>query len=176
MATKETGMFERIGWNSVAQVADDSGGVIGGTAITAGQEVIYSAIMRRFMKGMNRSWIELILFSLVTAGTDAGLGSWMEPKQASQTATWTETGKEVARPLLSVLLVNYLLKVASLGLHNPVKSFGFKELLVQLAAKEMAYIGNGLLSKNFDAAAKHIRRFEDLQTRQHFVSRMRSKN
>ena len=156
-------MFKRIGWNSVAQVADDGGGVI--TAITAGQEVIYSAIMRRFMKGMNRGWIELILFSLVTAGTDAGLGSWMKEKPASATATWTETGKEVARPLLSVLLVNYILKVASLGLHNPIKSFGFKELLVQLAA----------ISKNFEAAAKHIRKFEDLQTRQHFVSRMRSK-
>ena len=78
-------------------------------------------------------------------------------------------------PTRSVILVNYILKIASLGMHNPIKSFGFKELLVQLAAKELAFVGNGVLSKNIEAFKKQIRKFEALQRRQHLAARWKSK-
>ena len=172
---KDDNMFSRTAWNSVAQVADDGGGVIGGTAITAGQEVLYSKLLRRFFKGIDRGWMDLIIFSLVTAGTDMGLGGWMGERPVAETASWQDTFKETFRPLGSVILVNYILKIASLGVHNPIKSFGFKELLVQLAAKEMAYIGNGILSKNIEAFQKQIRKFEALQRRQHLAARWKSK-
>ena len=170
----EAGMISQVGWNSVSQVTANAGNVVGGTAITAGQEVLYSKLIRRVMgRGTDRGWMDLIIFSLVTAGTDVGLGGWLGEKPAADTASWMEVGYEFFRPLVSVIMVNYVLKVASLGVHNPIKSFGFRELLIQLAAKELAYVGNGLLAKNIEAARDHIRNFEGLQRQQQFAARFR---
>ena len=66
---------KQIAWNCVAPVADQSGEVIPGTLIKAGQEVIYSKIIRKMMGFDRKSWMELVMFSLVTATTDEGMGS-----------------------------------------------------------------------------------------------------
>ena len=167
------GFITQTAKNVVAPVADDGGGVIGGTFITATQEVLYSKLIRKFLKGVDRGWMELYLFSIITAGTDAGLGAYMDPRQSANVVEWSTALMETVRPLLSVILCNYIIRVGNLGLHNPIKSFGFKELLVQLAAKEFAYLGNGVLSKNIDMMRNHIKKYESLQRRQHDASRLR---
>ena len=45
-----TAKAKEIGWNSVAPVADSEFKVLPGTAIKAGQEVIYSKVLRKMMR------------------------------------------------------------------------------------------------------------------------------
>jgi hypothetical protein len=60
-----------------------------------------------------------------------------------------------------------------LGLHNPLKSFGFRELLIQLAAKDVAEGGLAILAQNMDNAKEKIAFVNDLQSRQNAASRLR---
>ena len=46
---KKMDTVKQVAWNSVAPVADQGGSVIPGTGIKAGQEVIYSKIIRKMM-------------------------------------------------------------------------------------------------------------------------------
>ena len=69
--------FKRIFWNGVAPLADNGGANIVGTGIKAGQEVIYSKVIRKFMRADNRSWMSLVVFSLLTSAFDEGLGAFM---------------------------------------------------------------------------------------------------
>ena len=55
---------KRIVWNSTANYTAEGGKAIVPTAIKAGQEVIYSKILRKFLKADNKSWLGLTMFSL----------------------------------------------------------------------------------------------------------------
>ena len=105
----------RVVWNVTAPVTDDGGGIIKGTGIKAGQEVIYSKIIRKILKADNKSWMHLVLFSLVTAAFDEGLGAWWGDHKFPD-----DQGvlKEFPRPVLSCLAVNYVFASTSLGIHN----------------------------------------------------------
>ena len=166
--------FGRIFWNGVAPLSDNGGTNIVGTGIKAGQEVIYSKIIRKFMRADNKSWMGLIIFSLLTAAFDDGLGAWYGDHMASADQGFTDVLKEVPRPLLSCLLINYIMATSYMGFHNPVRSFGFKELLIQLAAKDVAEGGNAILANNMDNAKGTIAGLNNLQGRQGAASRLKS--
>jgi hypothetical protein len=61
-----------------------------------------------------------------------------------------------------------------LGFHNPMKSFGFKELLIQLAAKDVAEGGLAILAQNMDNAKEKIGLLNNLRERQKEASRLKS--
>jgi len=44
----------RVVWNVTAPVTDDGGGIIKGTGIKAGQEVLYSKIIRKILSSRRR--------------------------------------------------------------------------------------------------------------------------
>ena len=167
--------FGRIFWNGVAPLADAGGSQIVGTGLKAGQEVIYSKIIRKFMKADNKSWMGLIMFSLLTAGFDEGLGAWYGEHTASADQGFTDVLKEIPRPILSCLLINYIMATSYLGFHNPMRSFGFKELLIQLAAKDVAEGGLAILANNMDNAKATIAGFNNLTGRQNASSRLKKK-
>ena len=80
---------------------------------------------------------------------------------------------EFPRPILSCLAVNYVFASTSLGIHNPLKSIGFKELLIMLAAKDAAEAGNAVLYKNVNATRDPIARWANFQGRQRGASRLK---
>ena len=163
----------RVVWNLTAPVTDDGGGIIKGTGIKAGQEVIYSKIIRKILKADNKSWMHLVLFSLVTAAFDEGLGAWWGDHKFPDDQGVMDVLKEFPRPVLSCLAVNYVFASTSLGIHNPLKSIGFKELLIMLAAKDAAEAGNAVLYKNVDSTRDAIGRWANFQGRQQNASRLK---
>ncbi len=56
-----------------------------------------------------------------------------------------------------------------------MKSFSFRELLIALAAKDIATGGNMILAKNMENSKKHIERFNQLQEKQRDASRLKPK-
>ena len=109
-----------------------------GTGIKAGQEVIYSKIIRKIMRADNKSWMHLVIFSLLTAAFDDGLGAWYGEHKHPQDQGFKDVAMEFPRPLLSCLAINYIMASSYMGLHNPMRSFGLKDLLIALAAKDAA--------------------------------------
>ena len=170
-----TAKAQEIGWNMVAPVADSEFKVLPGTAIKAGQEVIYSKVLRKMMKFDRKSWMELVMFSLVTSSTDAGAGAWMDPAKDYASMGFQDVLWEALRPIVSVLFVNYTFNVSYSGFHNPMKSFSFMDFIIALAAKDLAVGGNVILAKNIEAAKEHVARQGDLQRRQRLASRFASK-
>ena len=166
---------KQIGWNSVAPVADQSGGVIPGTAIKAGQEVIYSKIVRKMIGFDKRSWMELVMFSLVTSTTDEGMGAWYGAHKTSKQMGFLDVLKEAIRPLVSVLVVRYFFDVSYIGFHNPMKTFSFMDFLISLAAKDLAVGGNAILAQNVEPAAGFIAKYDDMRDRQGVASRFQMK-
>lgn len=165
-------MGKRVVWNSVSNYTSEGGKAIVPTVIKAGQEVIYSKIMRKFLKADNKSWLGLTMFSLLTACFDEGLGAWYGEHKRAQDQGVGDVAMEFPRPILSCLLINYIMHVSWLGIHNPMKSFGFKELLIQLAAKDIAEGGNAVMAQNFDGASEQLAKGRGLQLRQYAYSRL----
>ena len=62
-----------------------------------------------------------------------------------------------------------------MGFHNPMRSFGFRELLIQLAAKDIAEGGNAVLAQNVESAAEKIGAFTVLQRKQYEAARLKKK-
>ena len=94
------------------------------------------------MVGFDRkSWMELVMFSLVTAVTDEGMGAWYGKHKSSKEAGFMDVLQEVVRPILSVLSVNYIFNVSYQGFHNPMRSFSFMDFLISLGAKDLAVGG-----------------------------------
>ena len=150
-------MGKRIVWNGTAPYTSEGGKAIVPTAIKAGQEVIYSKILRKFLKADNKSWLGLTMFSLLTAVFDEGLGAWYGEHKRPQDQGLSDVAMEFPRPILSCLAINYIMNVAYMGIHNPMRSFGFKELLIQLAAKDLAEGGNAIMAQNFRATGQGTR-------------------
>ena len=168
--------LKRIFFNGTAPLTDDDGGAIVGTGIKAGQEVIYSKIIRKVMKADNKSWTNLALFSILTAAFDEGLGAWYGEHKTPDQQGFGDVAKEFPRPVLSCLAINYIMNTAGgMGFHNPMRSFGFRELLIQLAAKDIAEGGNAVLAQNMESAAEKIATFVALQKKQYEVSRLKKK-
>ena len=168
-------MLQRIFWNATAPLTDESGGKIIGVGIKAGQEVVYSKIIRKFMKADNKSWMALAIFSLLTSAFDDGLGAWYGEHKAASEQDLTDVAKEFPRPVLSCIAINYIMASAALGFHNPMRSFGFKELLIQLAAKDLAEGGNAVIAQNMDEGLKKINSLNHLQNKQRLASRLKGK-
>jgi len=82
--------------------------------------------------------------------------------------------KEFPRPILSCILINWIMATSYQGFHNPWRTFGFKELLIQLAAKDIAEGGNAILAQNMDAARDKIQGLNNLSGRQNAASRLKS--
>ena len=161
-------------WNGVAPLTFNDGGAIPGVIIKAGQEVAYSKIIRKMFRSDNKSWWHLVIFSLLTSVTDPGLGGWYGDKTAATEAGFMEVLQEAVRPLLSCLWINYLMATSGMGIHNPMRSFSFKELLIQLAAKDAATGGNAIISQNFGETLRDkIRAFEQYETAAHTASRFK---
>ena len=167
-------MAKQIGWNSVAPLADSSGKVLPGTAIKAGQEVIYSKVIRKMMKFDRKSWMELVMFSLVTSATDIGTGSWYGAAKAYKDMGFKDVMMEAVRPILSVVLVNYIFNVSYTGFHNPMKSFSFMDFLISLVAKDLAVGGNSVLARQ-DFSKDHIAVLDNLQARMQAAARFQPK-
>ena len=161
----------QIFWNSVHPVTDQGGSVIPGTGIKAGQEVIYSKVLRKMVGFDRKSWMELVMFSLVTAVTDEGMGAWYGKHKSSKEAGFMDVLQEVVRPILSVLSVNYIFNVSYQGFHNPMRSFSFMDFLISLAAKDLSVGGNAILAQNVKAAADFIGRYENARDRAKIASR-----
>ena len=165
-------MGKRIFWNGTAPYTSEGGKAIVPTAIKAGQEVIYSKILRKFMKADNKSWLGLTMFSILTAVFDEGLGAWYGEHKRPQDQGLSDVAMEFPRPILSCLAINYIMNVAYMGIHNPMRSFGFKELLIQLAAKDLAEGGNAIMAQNFDGASEQLAKARGLKLRQYAYSRL----
>ena len=165
-------MGKRIVWNSTANYTAEGGKAIVPTLIKAGQEVIYSKILRKFLRADNKSWMGLTMFSLLTAVFDEGLGAWYGEHMRPQDQGIGDVAMEFPRPVLSCLAINYIMHVSWLGIHNPMKSFGFKELLIQLACKDLAEGGNAIMAQNFDGASEQLAKGRGLQLRQYAYSRL----
>ena len=73
-STDWTAKMQEIGWNCVAPVADNDMAALPGTALKAGH--IFSKVLRKMAKFDRKSWMELVMFSLVTSTTDIGAGAW----------------------------------------------------------------------------------------------------
>ena len=175
---KASDKMKRVFKNGLNPILDDGGHKIGGVLIKAGQEVIYSKIIRKVMKRDTRSWMHLVVFSLLTSAFDDGLGAWYSSKKdfkASADMKMSDVIKEFPRPLLSCLAINWIMATANQGFHNPMKSFSFRELLIALAAKDIATGGNMILAKNMENSKKHIERFNQLQEKQRDASRLKPK-
>ena len=67
------------------------------------------------------------------------------------------------------------MSAADQGFHNPMRSFGFRELLIQLAAKDIAEGGNAVLAQNMESAATKIVAWTALQKKQYEASRLKKK-
>ena len=163
-------------WNNLAPLSDQKGGVVPGTAIRTGQEVIYEKVVRKFMRSDRISWMEVILFSLATQVTDAGAGAWYGKYISSDAAGFMDVLKEFVRPLGSVILINYIFDIFKSGIRNPMKSFSFKELLIRLSAKNLAEGGQAVLAQNVSAAREYIKKYEALRNRQQLSARFRKKS
>ena len=103
-------MMKRIFFNATAPLTDQEGGVVIGTGM--GQEVIYSKIIRKVMKADNKSWINLVVFSLLTAAFDEGLGAWYGEHKTPAEQGFGDVAKEFPRPILSCLAINYIMSAA----------------------------------------------------------------
>ena len=163
---------KRVVWNSTAPYTSEGGKAIVPTVIKAGQEVIYSKIMRKFLKADNKSWMGLTMFSLLTAVFDEGLGAWYGEHARPQDQKISDVAMEFPRPILSCLAINYIMHTSWMGIHNPMKSFGFKELLIQLAAKDLAEGGNAIMAQNFEGASEQLAKERGLKLRQFRYSRL----
>ena len=163
---------KRVVWNSTAPYTSEGGNAIVPTVIKAGQEVIYSKIMRKFLKADNKSWMGLTMFSLLTAVFDEGLGAWYGEHARPQDQKISDVAMEFPRPILSCLAINYIMHTSWMGIHNPMKSFGFKELLIQLAAKDLAEGGNAIMAQNFEGASEQLAKERGLKLRQFRYSRL----
>jgi len=158
-------------WNSIAAVADDE--ILPTTGITVAQETVYSKLLRKVVgKKYNKGWMELIAFSLLTSQTDAGFGAWYGDRKSAGDAGFGDVLKEVIRPVLSCVFCNYVVNVSSSGFHNPLKSFGFVDLLIMLVAKDLAYGGKAVLAQNSESMADNLRGGDAQFDRQTLVSRL----
>ena len=83
--------------------------------------------------------------------------------------------KEVVRPLVSVLAVEYIFQVSYIGFHNPMRSFSFMNFLIALAAKDLSVGGCAILAQNVDAAGKQLDLLETMTRKMRIASRFRSK-
>ena len=166
-------MAQTAFWNTTAPITDGGGSALPGTGIRAAQEVGYEKVIRKFMRADRLSWMELILFSLVTQTTDAGAGAWYGSYKPSATATFMDVLKEFIRPVGSVILINWIFDIFKSGLRNPMKSFSFKELLIRLSAKNLAEGGQAVMTQNIQSVRQYIRKFEDLRARQQLAARFR---
>ena len=54
-----------------------------------------------------------------------------------------------------------------------MRSFGFRELLIQLAAKDIAEGGNALIVQNFEGGKDKVEAYQELQARQRDASRLK---
>ena len=168
-------MLTRIFFNGTNPLTDDGGGKIVGVAIKAGQEVVYSKMIRKFMKADNKSWTHLAVFSLLTAAFDDGLGAWYGDHKSAREQGFEDVFKEFPRPVLSCIAINYIMNSVALGFHNPMRSFGFRELLIQLAAKDIAEGGNAVLAQNSEDGALKIDALNELDAKQRESSRLKPK-
>ena len=100
-------------WNAIAPVADQSGAVIPGTLIKGGQEVVYSKIIRKISGYDQKSYMELVMFSLVTQSTDMGFGAWYGKHKPGKEAGFMDVLMEAIRPILSCLVVNYIFNTST---------------------------------------------------------------
>ena len=166
-------MLKRIFFNGTAPLTDDGGTKIVGLAIKAGQEVVYSKVIRKFMRADNKSWMNLTIFSLLTAAFDDGLGAWYGDHKPAGQQGFGDVAMELPRPLLSCIAINYIMNSTALGFHNPMRSFGFRELLIQLAAKDIAEGGNALIVQNFEGGKDKVEAYQELQARQRDASRLK---
>ena len=140
--------MKRVFKNALNPILDDGGHKLGGVAIKAGQEGIYSKIIRKVMKRDTRSWMNLVVFSLLTSAFDDGLGAWYSSKKdfiKSEDQKISDVLKEFPRPRLSCLAIRWIMETAKIGFHNPMRTFSFRELLIAQAAKDMAGAGNMIL-------------------------------
>ena len=161
-------------WNSVAGLADKD--IIPDTLVTVGQETVFSKIIRKMLKRDNKSWMELAVFSLLTRQTDGGLGAWYGYRKNANEAGFSDVLMDAIRPVLSCVFCNYVLRVGEMGFHNPVKTFGFMDLLIMLASKDLAYGGRAILSQNSDTMAKYVLSGDEQFARQTMVSRLLSES
>jgi len=106
-----------------------------------------------------------VIFSLLTSAFDEGLGAWYGEHKPSKDQKATDVLKEFPRPLLSCVAINWIMATAGLGFHNPMRSFSFRDLLYQLAAKDLAEGGNAILSQNMKNSEEHIARWNELQAK-----------
>ena len=166
-------MLSRIFFNATNPLTDDGGGKIVGVAIKAGQEVIFSKMIRKFMKADNKSWTNLAAFSLLTAAFDDGLGAWYGDHKTAREQGFEDVFKEFPRPILSCIAINYVMNSVALGFHNPMRSFGFRELLIQLAAKDIAEGGNAVIAQNSEDGALKIDLLNALDQKQRQSSRLK---
>ena len=113
-------MLKRIFFNGTAPLTDDGGTKIVGLAIKAGQEVVYSKVIRKFMRADNKSWMNLTIFSLLTAAFDDGLGAWYGDHKPAGQQGFGDVAMELPRPLLSCIAINYIMNSTALGFHNPM--------------------------------------------------------
>ena len=171
-----TAKIQEIGWNCVAPIADSDFAAMPGTAMKAGQEVIYSKVLRKMMKFDRKSWMELVMFSLVTSTTDVGAGAWYGKPPSYKDLDLMGVVKEAVRPIVSVLLVNYIFNVSYIGFHNPMKSFSFMDFIIALAAKDLAVGGTAILKqKGPKTLGEKIDNLDALQRRQHLAARFAAK-
>ena len=171
-----TGKAQEIGWNCVAPVADSEFKVLPGTAIKAGQEVIYSKVLRKMMRFDKKSWMELVMFSLVTSSTDIGAGAWYGKPPSYKDLDFMGVLKEAVRPIVSVLAVNYIFNVSYIGFHNPMRSFSFMDFIIALAAKDLAVGGTALIKQKLGKTlGEKIDDLDALQRRMHLAARFASK-
>ena len=127
------------------------------------------------MKRDNKSWMHLAVFSLLTTAFDEGLGAWYGEHKPSKEQKIKDVLKEFPRPLLSCIAINWIMATSALGFHNPMRSFSFRDLLYQLAAKDLAEGGNAILAQNMKNSEKHIGRWNELQAKQRAASRLKRK-
>ena len=148
-----TDKAKQIFWNCVAPLSAQDYKVIPGTAIKAGQEVIFSKVIRKMLKFDHKSWMELVMFSLVTSTTDEGMGAWYgDPDKRFGEMGMMDVLKEAVRPIVSVLAVEYIFQVSYVGFHNPMRSFSFMNFLIARAAKDLSVGGCAILAQNVDVA------------------------
>ena len=116
------------------------------------------------------------MFSLVTSTTDEGMGAWYgDPDKRFGEMGMMDVLKEVVRPIVSVLAVEYMFQVSYVGFHNPMRSFSFMNFLIALAAKDLSVGGCALLAQNVDAAGKQLDLLETMTDKMRIASRFRSK-
>ena len=159
-------------WNVVAPIAQN--GVLADTGATVLQETVYSKIIRKMIGRDKKGWVELFVFSLMTQTTDGGLGAWYGQRKGAVDSDngFMNVAQEIVRPLLSCVVCNYILRVGSEGLHNPMKSFGFVDLLIQLGSKDLTYGMNTFLSANSETMRGVFAAGDALFDRQTIYSRL----